>query len=75
MGLGIRAAIVTITGPNLKEPVVAVTGTFGSFTLPGIPAGHSYIVSVGAKRYAFDQPSRVVNVQDNIAGFDFVSTR
>jgi hypothetical protein len=72
-GMGIRGAVVTITGGGMSEPVTAVTGTFGTYHFRNIPAGVSYVVTVRSRRYAFAQPSRMVSVRDNVAGVDFIS--
>jgi hypothetical protein len=72
-GVGIRGAVLTLTGGTLTTPITAVTGTFGYYHFDEVPSGTSYVVTVQARRYAFAQPSRTVNVLDDIAAFDFVS--
>lgn len=72
-GRGLKGAMVTIAGGDLAEPKTAVANAFGHFRLSGVTAGHSYIVTVSSKRARFAQPSRVVQVNDDVAGLDFVA--
>lgn len=72
-GNGIRNATVTISGGNLPEPLTTRTGTFGHYSFTGIPSGGTYIITVSAKRYTFNNPSQIINVQDNIADADFIA--
>ena len=72
-GMPIRNAYVTISGGPLMHPITAVTGSFGAYKLEGVPVGQTYLLTVGAKRYTFAQPNRVVGVKDDIADFNFVA--
>jgi hypothetical protein len=72
-GRGIANAIVTIEGGGLASPVTTVTGSFGMYRFEGIPAGQTYVVTVRAKRFVIETPSRVVSVTDDLAGVDFAA--
>jgi hypothetical protein len=72
-GLGIRGAIVTISGGGLPSPRVAQTGSFGYFLFSGLQAGQTYTVTVSAKRNSFAQPSRTVTPQADVTDLDFVA--
>jgi hypothetical protein len=72
-GMPIRNAYVTVSGGTLMHPITAVTGSFGAYKLEGVPVGQTYLLTVGAKRYTFAQPNRVVGVKDDIADFNFVA--
>lgn len=72
-GMGIRGALVRIEGGDI-EPTTTVTSMFGRFTFKNLTAGQTYIVTISAKRYAFTQPVRVVGLDDNLEGFDFVAS-
>jgi hypothetical protein len=72
-GLGIRGAIVTISGGGLPSPLVAQTGSFGYFLFSGLQAGQTYTVTVSAKRNSFAQPSRTVTPQADVTDLDFVA--
>ena len=72
-GAGIRNVMVTASGGRLAQPKVTYTSTFGYYRFDGLPAGDSYVISVTAKRYLFDQPALLVNLDQSIEGVDFVS--
>ncbi len=72
-GSGIRNVIVTITGGSLPQQITTTTSSFGYYNFSGVPVGGTYIVTVQAKRYAFNNPSQVLNVQDDIADANFIA--
>ncbi|MBA3769999.1 MAG: hypothetical protein H0X08_05810 [Blastocatellia bacterium] len=72
-GAGIRNAIVSISGGDLPAPRIARTGSFGYYGFEDLTVGQTYIVSIQSKRYTFTVPTRVVQVNDNIDGVDFVA--
>lgn len=72
-GSGIRNASVVITGNGLTEPLVTQTGSFGWFTIDGLPTGETYVVTVNSQRYTFSTPSRVISLVDNVIDADFVA--
>jgi len=72
-GAGIRNARVVVAGNTLNEPLVVTTGSFGYFSVDGLTAGETYVVTVNSQRYTFSVPSRVYNLVDNITDADFVA--
>lgn len=72
-GNGIRNATVTISGNRLNAPITVQTGAFGAYHFDGLEAGETYIVQVGAKRFRFSAPSRVIALQDSLTDIDFVA--
>ena len=74
-GKGIRNVTLTLTGGNLSEPITTRTTTFGAYQFGEIQSGQTYILTVNGKRYTFDQPTRIVEVLEDIADADFVSQR
>ncbi len=72
-GLGIRNAVIVVTGNNLPHPIIARTGSFGYYMIENLPAGETYIVTVNSKRFTFQTPSRVISVTDSITSADFVA--
>jgi hypothetical protein len=72
-GLGIRNASVVISGNSLSQPRSTTTGSFGSYSLGGLRAGETYIVTVNSRRYTFTVPSRVLTLVDNLVDVDFVA--
>jgi hypothetical protein len=73
-GRGIRGARVTVTGNSLASPITVTTGVNGRYTIPGLTAGETYVVTVGARRFFFELPSRVITLTDNVADADFTGT-
>ncbi|MBK7393699.1 MAG: DUF11 domain-containing protein [Chloracidobacterium sp.] len=73
-GRGIRGAVVTVTGNSLVSPINVMTGVNGRYTVPGLTAGETYVVTVRSRRFFFTEPSRVITLNDNVADADFIST-
>jgi len=72
-GRGIGGAAVTISGGSLAQPRIARTSPFGYYTVEGLDAGETYVVSIGSKRHTFAVPSRVVSLTDSISDLNFVA--
>lgn len=72
-GQGIRRVLVTVSGGDLNEPITVTTGTFGCYRIEGLTSGQTYIVSISSKRYVFQNPTRVVTLNDNITDLDFIA--
>ena len=51
----------------------AITDSNGNYTLTNIPAG-SYTLTATKSGYAFNPPSRTINVSADVSGQDFVAT-
>ena len=45
------------------------------FSVDGLTAGETYVVTVNSQRYTFQTPSRVYNLVDNITDADFVANQ
>jgi len=72
-GSGIRNVMVVATGGGLVDPKVTYTGALGYYRFDGLEAGQSYVISVAAKRYVFEQPAMLLNLDQNVDGLNFVS--
>jgi hypothetical protein len=72
-GSGIRNAYVTISGNSLPVPIRVQTGSLGWYHFENLAAGETYIIQVGAKRFRFAVPSRVITLQDSLSDVDFVA--
>ena len=70
-GQGISRSTVTLMGNG--EPMRTVTNPFGYYRFTGLLPGNTYVISVAAKKYQFDQPNQVVSPLDNIADLDFIA--
>ena len=72
-GTGIRNATVTVTGNSLTAPRTVTTSSFGYYTIDGLQAGETYVVTVGSQRFTFQSPSRVISLVDNVNDADFTA--
>jgi phage gp45-like len=71
-GRGIKNIRVVVSGGALSQAVFAITNAFGYFRVEGLRAGDTYVVAVSGKRYLFDPPARIVSLDDEAFGIDFV---
>lgn len=72
-GAGIRNARVVVTGNTLVEPRVAQTGSFGYYTVEGLRAGETYVVTINSRRFTFQVPSRAVTLNNSVSDVDFTA--
>lgn len=71
-GRGLGGISVTLTGGNLKQPLVTQTSSFGYYSFADLPVGEIYVVTVASsKKYYFANPSLIINLQDNVADANF----
>jgi Concanavalin A-like lectin/glucanases superfamily len=70
---GLSNVFVTLSGGNLPQPILVKTNSFGNYKFDQLPVGQTYILSVSSKKYVFAQPTRVVNLNDEITDADFIS--
>lgn len=73
-GRGIPYATLILSGGDLEEPIYATTSTFGYYQFPEVATGATYILQVFSRRFTFEPSSRVVNLNDNFTGADFIGT-
>ena len=71
-GQGIRNARLTLISPNGARQT-AITSTFGYYAFDGVEVGHTYVLEIASKRYAFQNPTRVFSLQDHVTGMDFTA--
>jgi len=71
-GSGISRATVTISGGTI-EPRSVQTSSFGYYSFPDLPAGQTYVITVGSKSYTFAVPNRVITLTDSVDNADFVA--
>jgi Carboxypeptidase regulatory-like domain len=73
-GRGVSNAILTIAGGGMPEPRTISTGPFGYYVFEGMQAGQSYSLTIsGAKRFTFTNPTRIVNLQDDVTDANFIA--
>jgi subtilisin-like proprotein convertase family protein len=72
-GRPIKNARVTASGGGLAQPVSVLTNQFGKFRFDDLPSGQTYVIEVNSKRYTFTNPTRVINLDQDFFGADFVA--
>ena len=71
-GRGIHGVRVTITGLGSGINYVALSNSFGYYSVPDVPSGRSYLVSVSGKGVHFPTSSRLVSADDNVLDVNFI---
>ena len=72
-GQGIRNAVVTLTDAGGAIRSVR-TANFGYFSFEDVRVGETYILTISSKRFVFVNPTRVLNVTEEISDLDFISS-
>ncbi|HMO82148.1 MAG TPA: carboxypeptidase-like regulatory domain-containing protein [Pyrinomonadaceae bacterium] len=72
-GRGIANTSIRIEGGTLSAPLTAITNGFGFFRIEGVPAGHTYLISVASRRFVFAEPVRVIMLDDKIGEIVFTA--
>ncbi|HQU85155.1 MAG TPA: hypothetical protein PKY59_18590 [Pyrinomonadaceae bacterium] len=70
MGNGIRNVKVTLTN-QYGNMQIQTTNSFGEYKFEHLILGNVYIVSVNGKKLRFENPSRVITVNENVGEIDF----
>ncbi len=71
-GNGIKKAVVMLSGGNLNEPVYATTNQFGYYQFADVEVGESYVLQIMSGRYIFQNPSRLISLDESITDQDFI---
>lgn len=71
-GNGVRNVRVTLTEEN-GAIRTAVTSSFGFYRFEDIEVGQTVILSIYSKRFTFREPTRLLNLNDNLANVDFTA--
>lgn len=72
-GQGIGNAQVVLRGQNNNRQN-ALTNAFGYYIFQGVSSNETYTVSVSAKRYRIQPPTRTITLMNSVADLDFVGT-
>lgn len=72
-GRGVMNAAIVVTGNSLQQPKTVKTSSLGYYSIDGLQAGETYVVTINSKRYTFSVPSRVISLGDNVGDVDFVA--
>ncbi len=70
-GKGIRNISVTLTDAS-GTARSTITGAFGAYRFDDVPVGENYILSVSGKRFAFENPTQIVSVNEQLDDLNFV---
>ncbi len=70
-GRGIRNVILILTGSSGSLRTTATT-TFGYYRFTDVSVGETYIITAKGKRFTFDQPTRVLNIDDDTEDINFI---
>lgn len=71
-GHGIGRVRVTMTDID-GETRTATSNDFGYFRFADVPAGETYVFSVKAKSYEFNQPTRLISILEDITDLNFIA--
>lgn len=72
-GKGVRGVKVTISGTNGAEPKSVMTGDSGTYSFPDLEAGETYVITVAASRYTFEQSTQVHAVLEDRNDINFTA--
>lgn len=73
-GIGIRNVSVLLTSQS-GQTKSAVSSSFGYYRFNDVAVGETYILTVFAKRFSFQQPTIVVSVNEELSNLDFVARK
>ena len=71
-GHGIKNVEVLLISPS-GEVRRALSAPFGFFRFENVMSGQSYVVTVTARQHVFNNPTRIINVEDELTGVDFTA--
>lgn len=71
-GRGVVNVVVMLMAQDGSVRTTA-TSTMGYYSFSGVAAGPSYVVSLISKRYEFPEPSRMIQVVDDVTDCNFLA--
>ncbi len=72
-GKGIGNVIISMTD-SIGNIRTTLTDASGEYRFTNVSAGETYTFSAAAKRFTFNQPSQVMNINDETDGINFIGT-
>jgi CSLREA domain-containing protein len=72
-GRGIGNAFIEVSGGSLGQSIFVRTNKFGNYRIMELEAGQTYILTVHSKQFQFSTPTQIINLNDNISDFNFIS--
>ncbi len=70
-GRGIGNVVLTMTGGNLSEPLIARTNPFGYYRFSEVAVGQTYVITPTAKNRRFAPSNRIFTPLENVSDIDF----
>lgn len=70
-GGGIRGAVLTLMNIETGDTQTVQTGSFGYYLLEA-QVGSTYMLTIEHKRYFFSDNTRVINLNEELSGVDFI---
>ena len=72
-GKGLSKVLVTITDNNGNSRT-ATTNSFGNYNFSEIAAGQDYVISATHRKYSFEVPTQVLQVNESLTNVNFTAT-
>lgn len=73
LGRGASKVLVRVTDLDNGETTFAVTNPFGYYHIGDLQVGGNYVVRVSSKRYEFTPDSRIITLNEDVVGVDFIA--
>lgn len=71
-GRGIAKVKLTLTNSQGVARTIT-SGRGGNFSFTDVAAGETYVLTIGSRNYQFNEPTRVLTVNESISGIDFIA--
>jgi hypothetical protein len=71
-GRGVNRARLSLTDSN-GQIRWTTTNPFGFYRFVDLPTGAEYVLRVGSKSYQFNEPSRILSLDENLEGENFTA--
>jgi hypothetical protein len=72
-GRGAPNVLVRVTDLDNGETTFVLTNPFGYYHIGDLQVGGNYLVRVSSKRFAFTPDSRIITLNDDVVGVDFIA--
>jgi uncharacterized delta-60 repeat protein len=72
-GRSIRNVSLSLTDTTTGESKSTITNPFGYYHFQDLEVGRSYVLSVKSKRFTFAEPSRLITLDEDLTGEDFIA--
>lgn len=72
-GRGASNVLVRVSDLDTGENRFVLTNPFGYYRIGDLQVGGNYVVRVSSKRYTFTPDTRIVTLNEDIAGVDFIA--